>query len=273
MLIGEIGDPDCSQLMGEYTRDGDRLHTAYSFQLLLDSQGPAFIRDSVQQLETDILDGWPTWALSNHDSVRVATRWASPAADQQQQAQFHMALLLGLRGSLCIYQGEELGLPEAELTFEQLQDPQGITFWPEYKGRDGCRTPIPWIADRDHGGFSGVDPWLPVPPAHCALAVDRQQDDPRSMLNFTRALLAWRQQLPQLVRGDIGELAIQGPVLSFERQLPSQPSIACLYNFSAEPQPVSLPAHAQPCTVPGMAITRTAQGCELPAFGFAFFTI
>ena len=76
------------------------------------------------------------------------------------------ALLMSLRGSVCIYQGEELGLGEADLAFEDLQDPYGIRFWPEFKGRDGCRTPMVWEADAPNAGFSTGRPWLPMPAAH-----------------------------------------------------------------------------------------------------------
>ena len=78
-------------------------------------------------------------------------------------------MVCSLRGSVCIYQGEELGLSEAEVPYEALQDPYGIAFWPTFKGRDGCRTPMPW-RDDEHAGFSGVGPWLPVPAQHRALA-------------------------------------------------------------------------------------------------------
>ncbi len=95
-------------------------------------------------------------------------------------ARLLMALLLSLRGSVCLYQGEELGLTEAELTLDQLRDPFGIAYWPEFRGRDGSRTPIPWRAGVPHAGFTagGDAPWLPMPAAHHALAVDRAEADP-----------------------------------------------------------------------------------------------
>jgi hypothetical protein len=76
-----------------------------------------------------------------------------------------------LRGSVCLYQGEELGLTEAYVAYEDLQDPYGIRFWPNYKGRDGCRTPIPWISDNQNGGFSDAKPWLPMAVEHLHRAV------------------------------------------------------------------------------------------------------
>src|SRR5690606_5593907 len=93
-------------------------------------------------------DGWACWAFSNHDVARHVSRWSLSA----EAARAYLVLLMCLRGSVCIYQGEELGLPEAELAFEDLRDPYGIEFWPAYKGRDGCRTPMPWDPDERHAG-------------------------------------------------------------------------------------------------------------------------
>ncbi|MBF6682383.1 hypothetical protein, partial [Acinetobacter baumannii] len=131
-----------------------------------------------------------------------------------------LAMLLSLRGSACWYQGDELGLPEAEVPYERLQDPYGINFWPEFKGRDGCRTPMPWDSTLPHAGFSGardVEPWLPVPETHRQLAVDVSEVDPDSVLHFTRTFLAWRKQHRALVCGSIRFIDVPEPVLALER--------------------------------------------------------
>src|SRR3546814_7031405 len=88
--------------------------------------------------------------MGNHYVVRVMTRWALNGRPDPGRGRLLMALLLSLRGSVCLYQGEELGLPEAELRYEDLVDPYGVTFWPEFKGRDGCRTPMPWQSEAHH---------------------------------------------------------------------------------------------------------------------------
>ena len=130
--------------------------------------------------------------MSNHDCKRIATRWggANPPAGLLRMTP---ALQLSLRGASCIYQGDELGLPEAEVKFEDLQDPYGITMWPEFKGRDGCRTPMPWDSTQPDLGFgapgSKHKPWLPVAESHRALAVDRQVAD-TGRREEIRALLA-----------------------------------------------------------------------------------
>jgi alpha-glucosidase len=100
------------------------------------------------------------------------------------------------------------GLPEdapdaAHVPFDRLRDPDGIAFWPAYKGRDGCRTPMPWRGDDAQAGFSAAEPWLPLDPRHRALAVDRQEGDAASMLAFTRTWLAIRKARPALQRPGI----------------------------------------------------------------------
>ena len=140
--LGEVSSEDSLATMAEYT-SGDRLHMAYSFELLSDDSSAAHIRATVATLEDRMSEGWPCWALSNHDVRRVVTRWGGARPSRALAIQL-LAMLCSLRGSVCLYQGEELGLPEAELPFHALRDPYGIAFWPNFKGRDGCRTPMPW---------------------------------------------------------------------------------------------------------------------------------
>jgi alpha-glucosidase len=100
-------------------------------------------------------DAWPCWAYSNHDTVRHITRWKLSDAAAKT---YTFASDVPARVSLCLYQGEELGLPEAEIAFEDLQDPYGIEFWPEFKGRDGCRTPMVWVTDNRRAGSPRASP-------------------------------------------------------------------------------------------------------------------
>ena len=104
---------------------------------------------------------------------RTTTSSGTPRAGRWTPAQLrvYLALLLTLRGSVCLYQGEELGLTEAYVPFEELQDPYGKRFWPKFRGRDGCRTPMVWLSDNLHGGFSDAKPWLPVALEHLRMAV------------------------------------------------------------------------------------------------------
>ncbi|CAI4220099.1 unnamed protein product [Parascedosporium putredinis] len=173
------------------------------FRSLLDEVGAARVREIVERFEGAVPDGWCCWALSNHDTTRAASRWAALAeADPVAHLKVVAALLMSVRGSLCIYQGEELGLTEADLAFEDLRDPYGIRFWPEFKGRDGCRTPMVWEAEAPHGGFSDANPWLPVPVEHRKLAVDVQQGHAGSMLEHYRRMLRFRASQQALREDD-----------------------------------------------------------------------
>ena len=146
---------------------------------------------------------------------RAVTRWGGDDASDDLAKQL-VALVCSLRGSVCLYQGEELGLTEAEVPFESLQDPYGIAFWPNFKGRDGCRTPMPWNGGA-HAGFSQGKPWLPVAATHSARSVAVQDAQADSVLNGVRHLMRWRKTHPALVAGDIAFLDAPEPMLSFTR--------------------------------------------------------
>jgi alpha-glucosidase len=184
--------------------------------------------------------------LSNHDVERFATRW-SGAEPNPALLKLGAAMQLSLRGSSCIYQGDELGLPEAKIAFEDLQDPYGITMWPEFKGRDGCRTPMPWHSARPDLGFSSesaghVKPWLPVAESHRALAVDAQDTVQGSVLNFYRGLMRWRRSQTALIDGGMQLLPVNLQVLAFVRSNATQ-NVLCVFNFSAQSAAWSLPSN------------------------------
>jgi alpha-glucosidase len=229
-MVGEIGDDDGLARMAEYTRGGDKLHMAYSFDLLGANKSATFLHGLLDTFMATVGDGWPCWALSNHDVVRVATRWGGAEPDSRL-LRLAAAFQMSLRGSPCIYQGDELGLTQVDITFEQLQDPFGKAMWPEFKGRDGCRTPMPWEAQQAQAGFSSHEPWLPLAPHHRALAVDAQRGDPRSLLNFYAGLIHWRAQHPALVHGDMRLLSLHPQVLAFERSHDGH-CVLCVFNFS-----------------------------------------
>ncbi|WP_256777529.1 MULTISPECIES: alpha-glucosidase family protein [unclassified Stenotrophomonas] len=246
--LGEISAEDSLATTAEYTAPG-RLHMGYSFELLVKDFSAGYIRDTVSRLEATMTEGWPCWAISNHDVERAVTRWGGHPA-QPRLARLLVALLCSLRGSICLYQGEELGLGEADVPFEALQDPYGITFWPNFKGRDGCRTPMPWT-DAALAGFSSGEPWLPIPAEHRAASVAVQEQDPHSVLNAFRRFLAWRHTMPALLVGDIVFLETAEPVLMFERRHAGD-TVLLAFNLSAEPVRVALPVGPwQTLSVPG----------------------
>jgi alpha-glucosidase len=239
--LGEVGDNQRgAELMGLYTAGETRMHMCYSFDLLTPERlsGP-LLRRVVEGFEAAAADGWPCWAFSNHDVARHATRWGG-VENGADFAKMTGALLLSLRGSVCLYQGEELGLPEADVAFEDLQDPYGIRFWPDYKGRDGARTPMAWDADAPHGGFSAVRPWLPAFAGHGRLAVSAQETAETSTLSFYRAFLALRREHPALRGGTMRILHAEPASFAFAREAAGE-TVLCAFNLGPEPANIRLP--------------------------------
>lgn len=243
--LGEISSEDSLATTAEYTEPG-RLHMGYSFELLTEDCNAAYLTETISRLEAKLTSGWPCWAVSNHDVARVRTRWGGPKASDDFAVLIQM-LVCSLRGSICIYQGEELGLPEADVPFELLQDPYGITFWPRFKGRDGCRTPMPWDSSAS-AGFSTGKPWLPVSPEHLPLSVAAQSTDPASVLNRFRAFMQWRRQHPVLRLGSIELLNTADPIFAFVRRH-GQDTMLIAFNLGAQPAELHLPTALQGLTV------------------------
>ena len=204
VALGEINSDNSLKTLAEYTSSNKRLHMGYSFELLSEESSTSYIRKTVETLEANIESGWPCWAVSNHDVARVVSRWGSGHAKNSASfAKIISMLVCSLRGTVCTYQGEELGLTEAEVSYEHLQDPFGIQFWPEFKGRDGCRTPMPWESQGKHLGFSHAQPWLPIAKDHIPLSVDLQERDADSTLNNYREFIRWRKTQDVMRLGNI----------------------------------------------------------------------
>jgi alpha-glucosidase len=167
-----------------------------------------------------------------------------------------------------LYQGDELGLTEAEIAFEDIQDPYGKTFWPEFKGRDGCRTPMPWQAAAPYGGFSIQKPWLPVPAEHLPKAADQQESDPHSVLNYVRHILRWRKQQAVLLHGDIRFLDAPEPVLLLARSL-GELQVFAAFNLSPDTVTLNLPDIAGASTLEAVQLPYERDGTvlTLPAWG------
>ena len=129
--VGEVGDAQRGlEIMGQYTAGDDLMQMCYAFEFLAKDQPTASrIVNVMRKVDNVAADGWACWAFSNHDVQRHASRWDISDAAQQMFA----TLIMCLKGSVCIYLGEELGLLEAEVAFDDLQDPYGIEFWPEFK--------------------------------------------------------------------------------------------------------------------------------------------
>ncbi len=234
-MVGEVGEHvQPLELMAQYTT-GKRLHMAYSFEMLGYEFTPAHFRTQIEGFFNMAPNGWPCWAMSNHDVVRHVTRFMPHGVDQDSIAKLAAAMLLSFEGSICIYQGEELGQSETELEFYELTDPQGIEFWPVDKGRDGCRTPMVWSAQDEFGKFSEVQPWLPIKERQFERAVDAQGEG--SVLEFYRDILAKRKKYRALREGRTTFIDAPAPILAFTRA----DEIICAFNLSNEPVTIALP--------------------------------
>jgi alpha-glucosidase len=240
----------------------------YSFDMLGTEFSAEHFRTRIERFFREGPDGWPCWSFSNHDVVRHITRWARHGVSPLALGRQAIALLLSFRGSVCLYQGEELGLPETDLLFEELTDPRGIRFWPEDKGRDGCRTPIPWDAGEPPNGFTTGTPWLPIKPPQSALAIASQEHAPDSLLNFYRGAIAFRKAHPALVEGDIAFIKTGEPVLAFRRSAGSE-RFVCVFNLSPEPVRITISGEADMAFAQGA--DRKASRLTLGGNGFVYF--
>ena len=267
--VGEIGDAQHQlEVMSAYTSGDKRLHMAYTFDFLGGKFSARHFHDSIAATEQAAPNGWICLAFSNHDCVRHVSRWAS-FEHQDALARVASTMILSMRGSVCLYQGEELGLTEANLAFEDLVDPYGIEFWPEFKGRDGCRTPMVWQAAAHLGGFTTAPrAWLPVPADHLAKAVDQQLNVPESVLSHYRQMLEFRKRHQALSKGDITLLEAPTDVLAFIRRGEGE-AILCVFNMSDQPAVFPIPAGAasRDIDAPGSVAGPVDGILTLPPYG------
>ncbi len=235
MMVGEVGSDRPAEAAAAYLGErADELHLTFNFAFArCPWSAPAFHRE-VERWEALLPPGgWPTYFLSNHDQVRHVSRYA--AGDwTEARARVAAALLLTLRGTPFLYYGEEIGMREVHIPREEIQDPPGRRFWPFYKGRDGCRTPMQWDAS-EHAGFTRGIPWIRLAPDYRERNVAVQEGDPGSLLHFYRRLIWLRKATPALQRGSYRSL-VHRPTraLAYLRETPGQ-VVLVLLNFSARP--------------------------------------
>ncbi|WP_084421999.1 alpha-glucosidase [Henriciella litoralis] len=233
--VAEVVGANSINEMKSFTEGETHLSSAYSFDFLYATTlSPGRIKRSLQEWSGRPGEGWPSWAFSNHDAPRAVSRWADES-QRKQAADTLMLLLLSLRGNAFIYQGEELGLPQADVPFEHLKDPEAIANWPRTLGRDGARTPMPWRSGASNSGFSeAVQPWLPVDPRHDLLAVDQQTNVSGSSLSVARALIAIRKSSDALRLGEMEFLDTPDGVVAYKR-VHGDAVMICVFNLSERP--------------------------------------
>ncbi|MBX7540040.1 alpha-amylase family glycosyl hydrolase [Qipengyuania sphaerica] len=231
--VAEVGGDDAVREMRLFTDGETHLNSAYSFNFLYaDKLRPELVCASLAEWPDEERLGWPSWAFENHDAPRALSRWCTPE-ERDDFARLKTLLLMCLRGNAIIYYGEELGLTQVDIPFEQLQDPEAIANWPLTLSRDGARTPMPWNASAC-AGFGSTDPWLPVGEDNRARTVEAQEADKNSLLHFTREAIALRKAHPALHHGKVAECRAEGDLLVIVREAGAQ-RIECRFNLGSAP--------------------------------------
>ncbi|MEO8454630.1 MAG: alpha-glucosidase [Sphingomicrobium sp.] len=232
--LAEVGGDHALGEMRAFTDGDGRLNSAYGFDFLYaEKLAPELVARVAEDWPEEA--GWPTWAFENHDAPRAISRWCE-GEHGGVCVRAKILLLCALRGSIIIYQGEELGLPQVDVPFDRLQDPEAIANWPATLSRDGARTPMPWSSAGAHLGFSTSEPWLPVSESHRALAVDVQEDSAGSTLQFARECLKLRNAHSALQHGSMRIIEAGEQRLVFERAYGGE-RLRCTFNLSDRSTP------------------------------------
>ena len=232
--VAEVGGDHAEPEMKMFTEGNVRLNSAYGFNFLYArALTPALVRETIDEWPDHPGIGWPSWAFENHDAPRAVSRWCTPE-QADAFARMKMLLLTCLRGNVFIYYGEELGLDQVEIGFDDLRDPEAIANWPLGLSRDGARTPMPWARDEVGAGFSTGKPWLPIGVANRARAVDVQEANADSLLALTRRLIAFRRSSEALLTGSMTVIEADERLLAFERRVAGE-RLICVFNMGAEP--------------------------------------
>jgi oligo-1,6-glucosidase/alpha-glucosidase len=196
LLVGEIVLP-VADMMEYYGRDRPGVHLPFNFQLVEAPWNAGFLRAKIAEYEAALPPGgWPNWVIASHDYPRIAARLG------EAQARVAAMLLLTLRGTPTLYQGDEIGIGNVIIPPDRVHDPKELREPGIGLGRDPSRTPIAWD-NSPHGGFSAAEPWLPLHMDWRTRNVAVQQTDPNSMLSLYRDLLQLRRSEPALSIGSI----------------------------------------------------------------------
>jgi alpha-glucosidase len=234
MLVGELYLLDLVRFVG-YLNTGDQLHLAHNFVFIQLAWSAQAYRASIDEFEgLSAAHTWPAWFLANHDLPRVASRFDTEGQGPARARAVGL-MLYALRGTPFIYQGEELGLPDAVIPPERVVD---------VDGRDPQRAPIPWQPPSQAGpgaGFTTGTPWLPLITDAETLCAQRQAEDPRSTLSLFRRLAKLRAETPALQGGDQRLLDTGPDILAWTREHAGDRLLAAI-NFTARPVELPLPA-------------------------------
>jgi alpha-glucosidase len=233
VLIGEINLP-IKRLVSYYGPQLNGLQLPFNFGLLNTPWGAATIGGLIARYEAALPDrAWPTWVVGNHDISRIATRIGP------ESARLAAMLLLTLRGTPTLYYGDEIGMTDVPIPQDRVQDPFEKRVPGIGAGRDPERTPMRWDASPSVG-FTAGTPWLPIGDGIDACNVERERDDPRSVLSLHRALLKLRRKRAALAIGSYETVPAGQEGLAFIRRHENEQLLVAL-NFAQTPRTVTLP--------------------------------
>ena len=244
--VGEVW-VSSNDAFAEYVRR-DELHLGFNFRLATVDYDADQVREAITEslAATSSVGAVPTWTLSNHDVPREVTRYApAPAESGLNGGQAlaigalrarAMALVeLALPGTVFIYNGAELGLPNADLPDDALVDPVWENSGHTDRGRDECRVPMPWEGSEPPFGFSSTpDTWLPIPADWAGLTVEAQLEDIFSTLSLYRQALELRYARPEFSGDTVEWYGAPDGCIAFRRP----GGLICAMNASTEPIPL-----------------------------------
>jgi glycosidase len=211
LLVGEICLP-LPRLMTYYGPRQNGVHLPFNFALVETEWDARTIATLIEDYEAALPDGgWPNWVMGSHDARRIAARVGDA------QARVAAMLLLTLRGTPTLYQGDEIGIGDVDIPADALRDPRELREPGLGLGRDPARTPMAWDGTTN-GGFTQGEPWLPLHDDWISRNIGAQQSDPGSMLHLYRSLLHLRRRHPALSGGRYVGVEAQGDVLAYRRE-------------------------------------------------------
>jgi len=227
LLVGEIFLPNDRLARWYGTPGAPGVHLPFNFQLIEQPWDAAVLARVIAEYDASVpAHGWPNWVMGSHDAPRIAARVG------ECQARVAAMLLLTLRGTPTLYQGDEIGIGEVPIPPSQVRDPQELRQPGIGIGRDRSRTPMPWTGDAANAGFSTGEPWLPLNPDWRTRSVSAQEGDPGSMLHLYRALLGLRRATPALMLGSYEPLDGPPGVLAYRRRLGDE-AVSVFLNLTA----------------------------------------
>lgn len=228
MMIGEIYLP-IHKLVTYYGADNNGAHLPFNFQLITLDWNAEKIAAAIDEYEGALPDsGWPNWVLGNHDQPRITSR-IGPG-----QARVAAMLLLSLRGTPTLYYGDEIGMSDVPIPFDEVQDPQGINMPEKNLSRDPARTPMQWD-ESTNAGFTSGKPWLRIDKAYSRINVAAEKANPFSNLSFVKRLIQLRQQEPSLNAGSYTTIFSNQQMLAYLREKEGHSKFLVLLNLSHRP--------------------------------------